>query len=238
VEEGSVDFLRLILPAVDRMRESAAVLSRSSEHDQHFSAAYDLLDGLCQSIRMFPSVGLPRLLGSNDPMPLDRYGDLAWLMDVGYHLDEILHRQGLTWPPPGQRDPPAIVQDLREMYSQLASRHLYLKPVTRESLLTIVEPVGMLACRFKESVETIWVPLERTGNASTFAKIAKRLGFGIATLATGIGILQGPATINEFPDEWVKFTQRVDNIVNMAANNVIDITHDLEEELGRSANRR
>jgi hypothetical protein len=237
VEESAVDFLTVILPRAERMRESSEVLVHSNERSQHLDAAYDLLDGLCQSIRMFSSVSLPRLLGSDDPMPVDKYQDLAWLEDTGYHLDEVLHSHGLIWPPPEQRVPPAIVPDLREMYDQLAYRHMYLDPITSESLLRVVNPVGELACNLMDAVGELLQALERTGSTTTFARIVKKIGFALAALATTIVLMQGPSTINEFGPAWTQFSQSVENVAKIAAQNVVDLGTEMYEGVtGESLN--
>jgi hypothetical protein len=229
MEESSIDFLRVILPRAERMRESSEVLADSYERSRHLHAAHDLLDGLCQSIRMFSHVSLPQLLGSTDPMPVDSNQDLSWLEDTGYHLDEVLYSHGLSWPPPEQRVPPAVVRDLREMYDQLAYRHMYLDTITSESLLRVVNPVGELACNLMDAVGELLQELERTDSTTTFARIVKRIGFALATLATAIGILQGPGAINEFPQDWREFTQNVENVTKIAAQNVVDLGTEMYE---------
>jgi hypothetical protein len=62
------DFLRMVLHNLDRMRESADKLEQSAEFNDHLFAAYDLLNGLCNSIKMFSKISLPHLLGPNRPL--------------------------------------------------------------------------------------------------------------------------------------------------------------------------
>jgi hypothetical protein len=220
--ETPVGFLRVVLPMVDRMRESEDVLAHHAYYSQHFHAAQDLLDGLCNSIRMFSTVSLPQLLGSHEPLPVDLHGDLAWLVNVGYHLDRVLEKNGLNWPPPTQRDPPAIVRDLSEMYTQVALRNEYFNTVTAESLLKVVQPVGEKACYLMGSVDIVLGELKQTADKPGGARLTRRLTAALSGVALGIGLLQGPATITNFPDDWNEFSHSVEHVVKIAANSAVD----------------
>ena len=116
------------------------------------------------------------MLGSSDPLPSDRQGDLIWLDQVGYHLSRELKRVNLVWPPPGL-EPPTIVIDLREMYDGIANRHIVLPAVNAATLMGVVQSVGVNACRLLSQWPTVGraVADHFTWASPGTVKFAKRL---------------------------------------------------------------
>jgi hypothetical protein len=215
----------MVLPNLDRMRESADVLAHSAEFNDHLFAARDLLNDLCTSIKMFSAISLPHLLGPNKPLRPSE--DLVWLSNTGYHLDEVLRRKRIYWPPPEQRDPPAIVRDLMDMYEKMASRHEYFSSVTAATLLEVVKPVGFKACELTASrskLENLTRKKRNRENRATSMKGSSmsRLTTILGIAALGITFLQGPAAVNDLPESWNTFSHGVEHLVQVAGNGAVD----------------
>jgi hypothetical protein len=110
------------------------------------------------------------------------------------------------------------------MYDRLAFRHKYLVPVNAETLTAVVSPVGEKACIL---ARTPWilayknpataVNKRRVGNLS-------QLGKSLAIVATAVGVLRAPETINYLPEEWEQFTHSTQHVVTIATNNVVDLS--------------
>jgi hypothetical protein len=97
VSSDAEHFLRYVLPSLGRMQENVDILSRYARSSEHRDAARDLLRDLCNNLQMFPSVGLPALLGPDEPMPVNPFEDRAWLSDIGYLLDDQLQPRTAWW---------------------------------------------------------------------------------------------------------------------------------------------
>jgi hypothetical protein len=228
MEESSAEFLGIVLPTLGRMQESVDVLHRHARSADHRDAAADVLSALCSSLNMFSRVALPQLLGEAEPMPVNAGDDRAWLSDFGYSLHGALHRLGFWWPPPEQDDPPAIVNDLHDMYDQLAFRHQYLAAVNRQTLIAVVLPVQEKACYLARE---LWVakPLPPNPTGQRRGRAATAFTRSIAVVVTITGLMQAPQVINDFPQEWEEFSRDAGRALTIAANNAVDLAFDVAE---------
>jgi hypothetical protein len=206
------------------------VLGQHARSQDHLDAGRDLLQDLCNSIRGFGHVGLPQLLGPAEPMPIDPYRDRAWLSDVAFNLHDLLIRCDMVWPPPEQQDRPAIVRDLQSMYDRLAFRHKYLSPINAETLMAVVSLIGGKACKLADSPGWFLFSTDPRHSKRKVRKITKLTG-SLAIVATVIGVLQAPETINHFPQEWGVFKRSIERVATMAANDVVDLSKEIR---GRS----
>src|SRR5688572_27314930 len=130
------DFLATVLPQLSVMKQAELVLGDYSRRSEHEEAAQSVLYALCLSLRVFQRVILPQLSAFSGPGGRVQCLDTAWLETIGRRLDHVLQATGnreLKWPPPGE-DPPAVANDLKQMYSYAAQGTRRFRPINRSML--------------------------------------------------------------------------------------------------------
>jgi hypothetical protein len=205
-----VEFLRLILPRLEPMRENDKILSDPARSDRdHSVAALKILQDLCASFETFLMLDLPDVLGSDRDIVCDQVDDTAWLVSVGRSLDRAMLSEGLVWPPPNQ-NPPSIVRDLSTMYLN-AIKHRSTYPVLSSgALLNAIQPVGTLACRFSLKWPRDRIaepPLLKSGTeyAKRSSRLVKSLGI-VANLAQALTL---PAGLFALGTDMMHLTQHI-----------------------------
>ena len=197
--------MRFIIPRLQDLDRSARILSSQSDSPswRRRAATYDLLEILNETAELGTQwcPQLPALDRHNWPSLVGNPDEDRWfIFNLGDRIHNSLLQEGLLWPPPVDRPPPAITRDLQELFD---TPHFHSSDEEALSSLT------SLFDRIRNKSTELMASLDNSDAAPQVVQAVSGLAYrrpnrvsGFLTgLALVIGLIQEPGAIHHLPSD-------------------------------------
>lgn len=240
--DGDVDFLALILPQLEAIKDADTVLGEPERIEEHGPAARRSLEALCVSLGAFQRRVVPRLNDLKTPSDVRQLRESAWLDTAAQKINAELTKLGdprLLWPPPGQK-PPALVADLALLYESAVESTEWFWPVEPALLTRIFRPIERKACSIAQAWPSSGVapknarPFSQPRTNGKYAGISynRQIATSLSGAALGITILQGPSALLDVGPATADLVQAAWSATSVGMHAAWEVIASLRQELG------